>query len=144
MLKPSLVRIDFACNDPDNGLFAGRVGAIQLYDVDPIFELESTTSGDRAFAIEMSAIRVSGKSFPFHERRSWVGNWCWEGFWMDVCEVERMLVWLRRPRSSERRLFELTTGTSLLVHDWRAPGPFGGPYLRQLLIDAGKHQAGER
>jgi hypothetical protein len=44
----TLVRLDFACNDPDNGLFDGQCAGIQLPDLD--LELSSITCADRRSA----------------------------------------------------------------------------------------------
>jgi hypothetical protein len=135
---PDDVRVDFACNDPDNGLFAGRVGSIHIYDQDPVIELEST-GADRKIAIEPGGFRLAGRVFEHHGHRTWIGNWAWDGLWMTVDEAARMLAWLHR-----RQLFQLTTGESGLHQQWRERTPFGGPHLLRTLAAAGLWQRGHR
>jgi hypothetical protein len=86
-----LVAIDFACNDPDDGLFAGKVamGAIDGNDV------ETPHGGDVTFTELLGGFRIHRKSFVFVESKHWVGNWCWNRYWLTVKEANRLVEHLR-------------------------------------------------
>lgn len=85
--------IDFACNDPDNGLFAGRAGMAQYGDV----ELESPDIyGGYRFTELEGAIRIHRRVFQLDSpSREWVGNWCWNRYFLRREEMKRLLTTLR-------------------------------------------------
>lgn len=102
------VRIDFACNDPDNGNFAGKVwqAAISVPSKrgpsDQV-ELETQFGEERSFTIVRTPddeehegeIRMHRIRVPFESRIYWLGNWCWDGFWFDRAEAKRLLFRMR-------------------------------------------------
>lgn len=94
------VRIDFACNDPDNGNFAGKVwqAAISVPSKrgpsDQI-ELETQFVEGQSFTIVEGQIRMHRIRVPFESRVYWLGNWCWDGFWLERAEAKRLLFRMR-------------------------------------------------
>ncbi len=131
------IGLDFCCNDPDNGLFAGRVEGIQLYDTDPVFELEPRREPAPKFTrLEESAIRISGKRWPILGEKEWFGNWCWNQYVFDVEVAADLLIWL-----NQRGLFTLSCGDERLFNAWRwGPGRFATfrPLLVALLAEAAR------
>lgn len=92
------VRIDFACNDPDNGDFIGLVEhAAYHLDGYTEIELESPGLSPLKFTIldEPHAIRLHRSIFPFVFRKVWYGNWCWDSFTFDRPVAKRLLWKLR-------------------------------------------------
>lgn len=96
-MKP-IVFIDFACNDPDNGLFAGRAGQAN-YGPDNI-EIESPNWLDGYKFTELkrgrqALIRIHRRTFEYVDSREWLGNWCWNRYWLRRDEMKRLLMTLR-------------------------------------------------
>ncbi len=88
----SRVAIDIACNDPDNGLFADRAGMIQIDDI----ELKSDNWVDGYRFTEFDdAIRLHRRKFKIVGSKDWVGNWCWNRYWMERIEAKRFIAMLR-------------------------------------------------
>jgi hypothetical protein len=74
------IRIDIACNDPDNGSFAGKTNMIQYrFDGDYI-ELEADNWGGYAFTDSGSWIRLHRRKFEVIGSKEWFGNWCWNAY----------------------------------------------------------------
>lgn len=103
------VRIDFACNDPDNGDFAGKVwqAAITVpskHGPSEQIELETKSGADRRFTIlrtpddvkHEGEIRMHRVRIPFETRIYWIGNWCWDGFWLNRADAKRLLSAMRK------------------------------------------------
>ena len=91
-----IVAIDFACNDPDNGLFNGRAGSAMYGDVEieaPVWE------GYRFTELSMEsdfAIRLHRMTFKVDGKREWVGNWCWNRYFLLRSDMKRLLFCMRR------------------------------------------------
>lgn len=117
-----LVRIDFCCNDPDNGLFAHAVCQIQLPDqlLELVAKQWSITSfrGCPRFAEVPGGIRLSGKRWPIVRSIEWYGNWCWNAYWMKDQVARQFLMWLHR-----RRLFQCECGEERLANLWELDMP---------------------
>lgn len=86
-----LVSVDFACNDPDNGSFAGKVwmGAIDGN------EIESRGGCEVRFTELPNAFRIHRKKFVVTDAKEWVGNWCWNRYWLTVREANRLVEHLK-------------------------------------------------
>lgn len=126
------IGLDFCCNDPDNGLFAGRVEGIQLYaGGDPVFELEARRSTSPMLReLDSGALRIAGKRWPILGAHDWVGNWCWNRYVFDIEVAADLLIW-----AAARKLFDLTTGEHQLYQAWRSPdglASFRPALVRQL------------
>ena len=85
-----VVHVDFACNDPDNGNFAGKV---EMASIDGN-EL-ARGDGAVAFTVLPNTIRVHRKKFLVLRSHDWVGNWCWNRYAMTVKEANRLASHLR-------------------------------------------------
>lgn len=87
------VAIDIACNDPDNGLFDYRAGMITLGDD---IELESDNWIDGYRFVDLGdAIRLHRRKFKIVASKGWIGNWCWNRYWMERAEAKRFVLMLR-------------------------------------------------
>jgi hypothetical protein len=121
-MMPDLIRIDMACNNPDNGNFVGRVCQIQL----PNGALELTAkawnitsfTGCPKLDESSSKVVLSGKAWPIVRSKEWFGNWCWNAYWFESREALNFLVWLHG-----RSLFRCEGGWSDLCDVWAKPLP---------------------
>jgi len=120
-----LLRVDFCCNDPDNGLFAGEVEAIQIYDADPVLELECW-GYPRRFRVEVDHIVLSGKRAAYHRVRHGIGNWCWDAYWFEIDVAIALLESMHR-----RDFFACSLADERLFARWRSRAPFDN-VTRQL------------
>lgn len=105
-----MLYLDVACNDGDNGLFAGRAEALSIGDA----EFEPTRYGRSPAFVELDgAIRLSGKVWSISFSKYGVGNWCWNRYLLDNGQITprwylvEFLTWLRA-----RKLFHCTTAES--------------------------------
>lgn len=88
----SLVAIDFACNNPDNGMFAGRAAMASYGDVE--IEAPNFVTGYK-FTATATHIRVHRRDFAIYDTREWVGNWCWNRYWLRRPHAKALLLTLR-------------------------------------------------
>jgi hypothetical protein len=88
------VYIDVACNDPDNGLFAGQAMFIQIGDI----ELDGERWPGFAFTEGDGWIRLHRRKFRIVGSKDWVGNWCWNRYALDRAEAKRLIATLRTNR----------------------------------------------
>lgn len=88
--------IDIACNDPDNGSFAGRAHMVtyRLWD-GSYCELEADNWKGYAFTELAGGIRIHRRVFGIDGSKDWVGNWCWNGYKLKRKEAKRFLSTLR-------------------------------------------------
>jgi hypothetical protein len=116
------IRFDFACNDPDNGLATGRVAQIEISP--DILTLDAKQWTGFSFARcpkvrdEGSSIILAGKRWPISRSKEWIGNWCWNAYWMEPVTARSFLIWLRA-----RDLFHATEGEASLFYAWNNPDP---------------------
>jgi hypothetical protein len=115
-IRNNRIMVDIACNDPDNGLFAGRAAMIQVGSL-----LELTAKKDPApkFAELVGCFRLSGKTWSTEGSKDWVGNWCWNGYWMAIPTAVEFLAWLHG-----RDLYSAESGERRLFNRWRWREPF--------------------
>ncbi len=92
----AVVAIDFACNDPDNGQFNGRVGSACYNYRDA--EIEAPNYSGYAFAEVDGGIRIHGRVFPVTATAHWVGNWCWNRYYLRRDDAKALLRHLRKHR----------------------------------------------
>lgn len=90
------VRFDFACNNPDNGLFAGKVNSIH-YALTPseYIEIDCRTWDGYAFTVGDDWIRLHRRKFKVVGGKDWIGNWCWNAYAMERTEAKRFLAMLK-------------------------------------------------
>ena len=112
------VRIDFACNDPDNGVFAGRVPQIHLPNemLSLTAEQWDITSEARCPKLRIEGdemIVLSGKQWPAVGSRERIGNWCWSAWWFEPATGWAFLRWLHG-----RRLFACEQAEEDVFQRW--------------------------
>lgn len=93
-----LIRIDFACNNPDNGDFEGRVEMIAYRGEDGLLLTIQTRKG-AAFTVDDRWVRLHRRVVLYRCRKVWHGNWAWDAFWLTPFEAKRLL---RAVRASEK------------------------------------------
>lgn len=86
------IQVCFACNDGDNGDFAGRVDSISFdrrhWDVD----LERTHVGHVKFTQnDDHSFRIHRQTFRYRSMAYWIGNWCWNGYLLPYGEYRRLV-----------------------------------------------------
>lgn len=107
----TLVRLDFACNDPDNGLFDGQCAGIQLPDLD--LELSSNNMRGSSFRVFVGSIKISRRVFPFERSKDWYGNWCWNAYWFELEVAVDLLTYVHSTGA-----FSADQGEERLFHIW--------------------------
>ena len=121
-----LISIHFACNNPDNGDFAGQVCQIALPDgaLDLTARAWRITSfrGCPKLRDGMDSFVLAGKRWPVIRRKFWVGNWCWDSFTLTSDKATAFMVWLHG-----RALFQCEGGWSELCDAWDRPPPLNFP-----------------
>lgn len=118
------IRVDVACNDPDNGVFLGRAPMVQI----GICEFEGqwwNVERSPRFVVVGDTIRWSGKLWPYSRYKYGLGNWCWDAFWMPAPTAADLVNWFRG-----RRLYDISTGLGLVFDWYKSDAP---PMERQLL-----------
>lgn len=115
-IRDDLIMVDVACNDPNNGLFAGRAEMISIGS--DLLELTARRSAPKFVETEVG-FRLAGKVWPVHSNRHGVGNWCWNGYWMKTRDAVSFLAWLHG-----RRLFCAEQGETRLFNMWMSEKPF--------------------
>lgn len=113
---------DIACNDPDNGSFAGKTNAIQYRVGNDLIELEADTWDGYKFTDASGWIRIHRRKFEIIGGKDWVGNWCWNGFKMERSEAKRFLGALKtsgcwRCTHGPSRWFDWFNGPEPAHHD---------------------------
>lgn len=84
--------IDIACNDPDNGLFAGRAVMAQWRDME--FECDNWLRG-YTFTETSKGFRLHRQEFHVVKSQECVGNWCWNRYWLHPLETKRFIRMLK-------------------------------------------------
>lgn len=115
-IRDDLIMIDVACNDPDNGIFAGRAEHISLgFD---LLDLEAIRVPPK-FTEIANGFRLAGKQWHAPSAKHGVGNWCWNGYWMKTRHAAHFLSWLHG-----RKLFAVCSGEQRLFNMWQSDKPF--------------------
>lgn len=104
--------IDMACNDPDNGVFAGRIEQISIGS--GFLELTSRREPIRLVELPDGRVRIAGRVFPITASAEWVGNWCWNRYWLELEHAVTLVAWLHG-----RRFFHCDEGEERLFNLWR-------------------------
>lgn len=78
------IRIDVACNDPDNGNFIGKFHMLQVTAGDDDMEFEGPLyqSDGITFSVKDGRARFGRIRVPILQSKDWVGNWCWNSVWV--------------------------------------------------------------
>lgn len=110
------IRVDFACNDPDNGDFAGRAAGIT---VGSALELAAHDMAGPRFSVEPGRLRISRRRFRFMHSKDWHGNWCWNAYWLDIPNAVYLLNYVH----SHCR-FSVDMGVEPLFDLWKSEQPW--------------------
>jgi hypothetical protein len=91
-----LIKIDFCCNDPDNGCFTGRFsechinlfhrggdGRWSIHAADPEAELELREGYPVVIRLAPRRVRIGRRWYPYIRRKEWHGNWCWDSYFFE-------------------------------------------------------------
>lgn len=112
------VRLDFCCNDPDNGLFSHRLAGVQLPDLD--LELSALDMIGPVFRLlDDERMRISRRTFRFTWSKEWIGNWCWNAYYFDARVAVELLDYLRGLGK-----FDADSGEERLFAIWRSKTAF--------------------
>lgn len=126
-----LVRLDFCCNDPDNGQFAGRIAGVQLPDMD--LELAADDMVGPVFRLlPADRMRVGRRVFRWEWSKEWFGNWCWNAYYVEPAVAVELLASLH---GSGR--FHVECGEERLFAHWKDRRPFDAAdreFLERRLI----------
>src|SRR5690349_14173418 len=107
------VQVMLACNDPDNGNFAGECDTIEIPDL-------ITVEGPALkcqFIDDGRWLRLEDQGFMIRSHATWVGNWCWDQVTMSLAEAGRLLRWLHE------RDWTCTEAEAGLFDAWHSDGP---------------------
>ncbi len=88
-----LAQVMLCCNDHRNGLFIGRLVAIELLGLS--LAHDDFIDGCAVSFLGDNRIRISRRIFTYSGQREWVGNWCWNAITMVPLEAKRLLRYLR-------------------------------------------------
>lgn len=72
-----MLYLDVACNDPDNGIFAGRAQGLTIGDAE--FMPRNWPRG-YAFSELNGAVRLAGAPWRIASSKRHFGNWCWNRY----------------------------------------------------------------
>lgn len=110
---PARLRLDVACNDPDNGLFAGRAEQLEVETWDK-HRIELDARGRAPSFTEVPrGIRLHRRVWPVLESKDWYGNWCWNAYWLAPDDLLGLLSF-----SHSTNLFHCTCAPSGLFENW--------------------------
>lgn len=88
--------VDIACNDPDNGNFAGRTHMITYNFNDKEYvELEADNWEGYAFTEIEGGIRLHRNIFSVVASKAWIGNWCWNRYKLPRPQAKKLIATLR-------------------------------------------------
>lgn len=90
------VAIHFACNDPDNGNFAGKAGMAAVSVGGELMDLELDFMGGVKLTEIDGGIRIHRRNFKTIGTTYWCGNWCWNAYTFPRQEYRRLVRTLAR------------------------------------------------
>ena len=85
------VSVHFACNNPDNGDFAGIAGMAAVSIGGETMDLELDFMGGVKFSEKDNLIRIHRQEFRFTGMTYWCGNWCWNAYRLPYVEYRRLI-----------------------------------------------------
>jgi len=106
---PASLLFAIACNEPDNGFFAGRAQQIEVGDV---LTLEPRRTAP-ILTQRPGAIRLVRRWWPVVASTEYLGNWCWNGYRLPWRYGVDLLVALH-----DSGLFDCTEGETRLYTLW--------------------------
>lgn len=96
-----IIRVDFACND-EHGMDTGRAERVSVGDLN----LECQLIGGGIVlkhlagtdAKHRGAVQVGRLRFWHNGYKYGVGNWCWDGYWLEESDVLKLINYLIRQK----------------------------------------------
>lgn len=117
-MSAARLRLEVACNDPDNGLFAHCAEQFQITTWDgQDIEFAVCREYVPRFAELPNAIRWCRRVWPVLASKEWYGNWCWNAYWLDPGVLVVLLEALKNGGA-----YHLDCGPSQLYENWNAAG----------------------
>lgn len=86
-----------ACND-DNGNFEYRANAIALGFPEANLDLGMIWARPPFFNAWRDRIKLGRKTYPIKDQQSWVGNWCWNAYYLEPVHAARLVHDLMRDK----------------------------------------------
>jgi hypothetical protein len=129
----AVIYLDIACNDPDNGVFAGRAPMLQIGAAE--FQARDWARGP-AFTEIDGGIRLAGKRWSVENSKDWVGNWCWNRYLLGMkgrthrWYLTDFVIWLRG-----RSLFSLDTAPSEFFDWYNSDNDIAPAHVHKLVCD---------
>lgn len=142
MFEQVPVEVLLCCNNPDNGVFTGRLCAIE---VGPNLRFETAGLWSERLGpclrylwreerphrgAGTQRIAISGRYFPIINYRCWFGNWCWDAVAMRGATVLALLNWMKR-----KPWFALHEAEERLWNHYESDRPFEDHDLRLITKD---------
>ncbi len=127
------IRIDIACNDADNGSFASRCLMFHLPSFPAEFESRDFV-GPRMRELP-GCIRVSRRAFPIKASKEWIGNWCWNAYWMAPDVAARFVIEMHRIGRFQC-VSETQVDGDFYFRDWDSTWSMDAHAVEWLLIKA--------
>ena len=91
--------VHVACNDPDNGNFAGKAQMLQLdFGKGDYLELGMCGAREPNFRVERSRFRLGRLWYSFERSSDWVGNWCWNAYYVTGLTAAKLAFDLMRDK----------------------------------------------
>lgn len=92
------ITLNFACNNPDNGVFVGRFDRMDLDAGDLHMEFEGGAESIIAFDFPIrggyGTVKIGDREWTSLAYREWYGNWCWNAAlftWVEALEIVNYL-----------------------------------------------------
>lgn len=101
-----MITVSFCCNDPEYGLWLGKVRSVQIHG-EPDIELEGPHFPDTSNTFHVidkpneapdrcdRGFRIGRHTFGCYGWKTWYGNWCWDATRMTGVDVLQLLRILR-------------------------------------------------
>jgi len=107
------LRLDVACNNPDNGLFAYAAEMLHVYTWDKEdIEFVAVRRAPR-FTEVKNGIRIFRRVWPVLSFVEWYGNWCWNSYQLESSVLISLLDAAKRSG-----FFHCEAGPSGLFENW--------------------------
>ena len=87
-----------ACNDSDNGDFEYRANAIALGFPEATLDLGLVWARAPFFNAWRDRIKIGRKTYAIKDLQSWVGNWCWNAYYLEPVHASRLVYDLMRDK----------------------------------------------
>ena len=111
-LTELIIPVMLACND-ERGNTDGLLRVVELHDALTLEHEGYLDDEGHPMALSDAALVLGGETFEVIQRRSWVGNMCWECVWLEARTLQRVLHVLQKTGD-----FQCTEGQRMLFDHW--------------------------